>query len=680
MAKGSADRAAAEKRIAALREELARHDRLYFVEHTPEISDQQYDRLMAELRELEAAHPDLITPDSPSQRVGEQPIEGFEHVTHALPMQSVDNTYSPAELLAFDQRVSKVLEGARYSYLVDPKIDGVAVSLRYEQGVFTIGATRGDGKTGDDVTQNLRTLRGIPLKLAGDDWPQVLEVRGEVYWPRPAFVKHNEKRVAAGEEPFANPRNATSGTLKQLDPRLVADRGLRFAVHGFGVIEPWPEEVRENSAMNARLRSWGLPTHPLTKLYDDIEGVIADLDEWLKQRAALEYDIDGLVIKVERFDQRNVLGSTSKAPRWCIAYKFAAEQAETTLESITLQVGKLGTITPVANLSAVLLAGTTVKRASLHNFDQVERLDLHVGDRVIVEKAGEIIPQVVAVAARGENAEAIKRPTKCPDCGEAVVQDEGGVYLRCINPTCPAQLVERLKFFCGRNQMDIEGAGAVLVETLVRETLVATYGDLYRLADKREALLALERMGEKSVDGLLAGIEASKQRPLARVLAALNIRHIGNSTAELLAHHFGAMDAIAAADEEALVAVDGVGPEMAASIRKWLESPAGQAVLADLKQVGVNLTQPRTVSDEKPVFAGKTLVVTGTLARYSRKAIQDRIKTLGGKASSSVSKKTDYVVVGEDAGSKLTKAQELGVPTLSEDEFDALIAELQEQA
>jgi DNA ligase (NAD+) len=680
MAKSSDDRRSAEQRVLALRAEIARHDRLYFVDNSPEISDQQYDQLMAELRELEAAHPDLITPDSPSQRVGEQPLEGFEHVRHRIPMQSVDNTYSPNELRAFDQRVSKTLDGAQYAYLVDPKVDGVAVSLRYEDGRFVVGATRGDGRTGDDITQNLRTLRGIPLRLAGEDWPAVLEVRGEVYWPRPAFDAHNAKRIKAGEEPFANPRNATSGTLKQLDPRLVADRGLHFVVHGFGEIQPWPDDVRDAVQMNKCVRGWGLPTNPLTEVFSDIEAVIESLDRWLQRRGQLDYEIDGLVIKVQRFDQRDVLGSRSKAPRWCIAYKFAAEQAETVLESVTLQVGKQGTITPVANLQPVSLAGTTVKRATLHNYDQIERLELHVGDRVIVEKAGEIIPQVVAVAARGDHAQPIRRPSECPECGGSVQQDAGGVYLRCINPTCPAQLVERLRFFCARDQMDIEGAGAVLVEMLVSQGLVKTYGDLYRLSAQRAELLELERMGQKSVDGLLAGIEASKQQPLARVLAALNIRHIGNTTAELLADHFGDMDSLVAADQESLLKIDGIGAELAQSLRNWFESPAGQAVLVDLKTVGVNMTQPREGSSEAPVLSGKTLVVTGTLSRYTRKEIQDCIKALGGKASSSVSKKTDYVVVGDDAGSKLTKAQELGVATLSEDEFDALITSLQESS
>lgn len=660
-------------RVESLRAEIRRHDRLYFVENAPEISDQAYDALMRELRELEAAHPELVTPDSPSQRVGEQPLEGFEHVRHALPMLSVDNTYSPEEVREFDARVRKLAGDREHDYLVDPKIDGVAVSLRYEKGLLVLGATRGDGETGDDITQNVRTLRGVPLKLDGSGWPEVLELRGEVYWPRSAFDETNRKRIAAGEEPFKNPRNATAGTLKQLDPRLVAERGLRFSAHGLGIVQPMPRGIGRQSAFFARLREWAVPTSPHARVFKGIEPVVAFIAEWDARRRSLDYETDGLVIKIDELALRDELGITSKSPRWCIAYKFAAEQAVTKLLSVDYQVGKLGTITPVANLDPVELAGTTVRRASLHNFEQVKRLDLHIGDFVTVEKAGEIIPQVVGVDAprRAADAAVIEPPTACPECGGDVAQDEGGVYLRCQNPSCPAQLVERLRFYCGRDQMDIEGAGEKFVAAVVAAGLVKSLPDLYTL--EREDLLKLERMGEKSVDSLLAGIEASKARPLARVLAALNIRHVGLSTAEDLAEHFHDIDAIAAASAEQLQAVEGIGVEVAKSVAAWFGSDSGRETIRRLREVGLTMTQPRKQVAADSPLVGKTVVVTGTLAKYSRSEIEQKIKDLGGKVSGSVSKKTSFVVAGADAGSKLEKARSLGVEVLDEAAFDRMI-------
>ncbi len=676
MAKTDAASAAIARRITDLRETLERHDRLYFVEHAPEISDQQYDALMAELRTLEAQRPELVTPDSPTQRVGEQPLEGFEHLVHRTPMRSIDNTYAPEELREFDQRVRRFLNirDDQLAYAVDPKVDGVAVALTYENRKLTLGATRGDGATGDDITQNVRTLRSTPLTLSGEDVPAIVEVRGEVYWPQSAFNRVNEARRAAGEAPFKNPRNATAGTLKQLDPRLVAQRGLVLVCHGFGVIDPFPDNVTTQMELFALFRKWGLPTSPHLTRYPNIDELVAALDAWAQRRFELDYDTDGLVIKVDELALRDRLGATSKAPRWAIAYKFAAEQAQTVLESVTLQVGKLGTITPVANLRPVELAGTTVKRASLHNFDQIERLDVHIGDAVTVAKAGEIIPQIIAVDAsqRPQHAPPIERPPACPECGREVAQDAGAVALRCLNPACPAQVVERLKYFCARDQVDIEGAGAVLVETLVREQLVTRPGDLYRLADQRERLLQLERMGEKSVDNLLAGVEASKRRPLARVLAALNIRHVGGATAEDLANAFREMQALQDASLEDLVEVEGVGPEVAASLHTWLQSDVGRETIEDLRSVGVNMTQPKDESAGDRPLDGKTIVVTGTLERFSRREIQELIKRLGGKVSSSVSAKTDYLVAGADPGGKLAKAQSLNVRVLTEDEFQTL--------
>ncbi len=665
-----------EEKLAKLRDEIRRHDRLYFVELRPEISDEAYDRLMNELRALETAHPELVTPDSPTQRVSEKPTEGFAQVRHSVRMGSIDNTYSEAELRDFDARVRKLLERPPNGYFAEPKIDGVAVSLRFEHGRLALAATRGDGDVGDDITLNLRTLRSVPLTLAGEDWPAVLEVRGEVFWPRAAFDAENRRRVEAGDEPFRNPRNATAGTLKQHDPRITAARGLAFSAHGLGEISPFPAGVTRYSQLLDRYRSWGIPVSPASRALPDIEQVAAFVHDWEQQRHALPYETDGLVIKVDLFAERDVLGFTSKSPRWCIAYKYAAEQAQTRLVSVDYQVGKLGTITPVANLEPVELAGTTVRRASLHNFDQVARLGLHVGDWVTVEKAGEIIPQVVAVddARREPGAVEVRAPQECPSCAAPVRKDESGVFLRCVNPTCPAQLIERLRFFCGRDQMDIEGAGAVLVELLVREKLVASVADVFRLQARRDELLQLDRMGEKSVDKLLAAIETAKTRPLARVLAALAIQHVGESTAEVLADHFGTIDGLLAASAEQFTEVEGVGDEVAKSLRSWLDSDVGRRTIADLREAGVNLTQPRRTVEGPQVLAGKTLVVTGTLEKFSRKQIEDEIKKHGGKVSGSVSKKTDYLVAGADAGSKLEKAKTLGVAVLSEAEFVSLIS------
>ncbi len=662
-------------RTEALREQIRRHDYLYFVKNDPQVSDFEYDRLMAELRKLEAAYPDLITPDSPTQRVGERPLEGFQSVRHAVPMLSIDNTYSEGELREFDQRVRRRLDGRAPEYLVDPKIDGIAVALRYEQGRLAVAATRGDGETGDDITANARAIRSIPLRLSGEDWPALLDVRGEVYWPRTDFEQTNQRREAEGLERFKNPRNATAGTLKQLDSRVVASRALAFCAHGFGLIEPFPPEVRRASQLFERFERWGLRISEHRRRFGDLDALIAFIHVWDQKRFELPFDTDGLVIKVDALCDRDILGVASKSPRWCIAYKYAAEQAGTRLLSVDFQVGKLGTITPVANLEPVELAGTTVRRASLHNFDQVQRLDVRVGDVVTVEKAGEIIPQVVAVdlSRRPDGAAPIVPPASCPECGGEVVRDEGGVYLRCINPTCPAQLVERLRFFCGRDQMDIEGAGEVLVAQLVSAGLAHTVADLFRLHQKRDALLALERMGEKSVDSLLAGIEAARARPVARLLTALNIRHVGATTAELLAGHFGSMPALRAADEVQLQEVEGIGPEVSRSIRQWMDHAANQLLLDELAALGVNQTQPRRARASDALL-GKTVVVTGTLQKYTRQQAEALVKEHGGKSAGSVSKKTDYVVAGENAGSKLDKAHQLGIVVLDEAAFERLLA------
>lgn len=660
----------AKKRIAELREEICQHDYKYYVLAEPVIDDREYDRLLEELQNLEKQFPHLITPDSPTQRVGGQPLEGFEQVRHAVPMLSIDNTYNEAELREFDARVARALGGDDYEYVIDPKIDGVAVSLRYEDGRLVLAATRGDGTTGDNITQNVRTIRNVPLKLRGKGAAQkVLEVRGEIYWPTKDFQRFNKLREERGEPTFANPRNGAAGTLKQLDPRLVRERDLSFCAHGIGEVRPLPAD--RQSELFELLKEWGIPISPNFKVVKCIDEAIAWIREWETKRAKLDFATDGMVLKVDQFYQRDVLGRTSRFPRWAIAFKFESERARTRLHSVRFQVGKLGTITPVANLDPVLLGGTTVKSASLHNFDQVERLGVRIGDYVYIEKAGEIIPQVVEVdkEARPEGTQSIRPPACCPCCGSETVRDEGGVFLRCTNPSCPAQFKERLRFFCGRDQMDIEGVGPALVEQLADKGLVKTFADLYRLKNRPDQLLGLERMGEKSVDNLLGAIESSKDRPLSRVLAALNIPHVGVSTALLLAEHFGTMEALQAATTEQLMETPGVGPELAGSIHQFLTSEQGRKVIDDLRAVGVNLVQPKKKVDGPQPFAGMSIVVTGTLETFSRKEIQDLIATLGGKAVGSVSKNTAFVVAGADPGSKLEKAKSLGVEVIDETEF-----------
>jgi len=657
------------KKIEKLRDAIRRHDYAYYVLAEPAISDREYDRLLAELHELEEAHPELIRPDSPTQRVGGEPIEGFRHVKHAIPMLSVDNTYEPEQLREFDARVRRGLGAARYRYFVDPKVDGVAVSLRYEQAALVLAATRGDGKTGDDITHSARTVKTVPLKLVGDDVPDVVEVRGEIYWPNEDFLAFNERRASAGEATFANPRNATAGTLKQLDPRKVADRALAFVAHGFGVIEPMSDATV--SDLFARFAVWGVPTAPHTRCYDDMERLIADLDDWQTRRRELPFETDGLVIKIDHFAQRRKLGSTSKYPRWCIAYKFEAEQAESKLIRVDYQVGKQGTITPRAVMEPMLLSGTTVRHASLHNFDQVERLDVRLGDTVIVEKAGEIIPQVVGVVKekRPSGARRIKRPTSCPVCDGDVEQDEGGVYLRCINPTCDAQLKERLIHFVGRNQMDIDGAGEVLIETLVDKGFLGDYADLYHLHQRRDELVELDRMGERSVDKLLEGIERSKKQPLARVLASLNVRHVGASTAEAIADYFPSIETLRQATEEELIEVPDVGTEVARSLAHFFSSDDGARVIDRLIEAGLKMNHDRAAPAEGGAFDGLTVVITGTLDSMDRKEAQELVKRLGGKATGSISSKTSLVVAGDSPGSKRDKAEKLGIEVIDEAEF-----------
>jgi DNA ligase (NAD+) len=666
------------ERIEQLRREIRRHDQLYYVLAKPEISDREYDALFDELKRLEAEHPELVTPDSPTQRVGGEPVDGFARVSHEPPMLSIDNTYSLDDLRQFDARIAKALGDEPYCYLVEPKIDGVAASLRYEDGALTLAATRGDGRAGDDITENAKAIKSIPLRLVGQGGeskkiPSVLEIRGEIYWPADAFAKFNSARVAAGEDTFANPRNGTAGTLKQLDPKIVAKRSLAFIAHGFGTVEPMPATESAWEFMEM-LKRWGIPASRHAKLCDSVEQVGEFIEEWARQRYDEPYETDGVVVKIDSLAQRQTLGHTSRYPRWCIAYKYAAERAETVLRDVSFQVGRLGTITPVAHFEPVQLAGTTVSNASLHNFDQIDRLDVRLGDSILVEKAGEIIPQVVQVVTdhRPADAKPIAPPERCPACGGAVGRDEGGVYIRCVNPECPAQLKERLRFFAGRNQMDIENLGPALIDQLIDSGLVKHFADLYSLTF--EQLTGLERMGEKSARNLIEAVEASKGRGLARLMAGLGIRHVGSRAADMLSRHFGDIDSLANAGEDELADVEEIGPVIAASVRQFFAGERGGEIIERFKASGVKMSAESVgASAGGGLLAGKTVVVTGTLENYSRSEIKELIKNLGGRSASSVSKKTDFVLAGDNPGSKVDKAKTLGVEIINEEEFGEMI-------
>jgi len=665
------DRAQAEREIQRLREQIRYHDYKYYVEARPEISDLEYDRLVQRLRELEAQFPELVTPDSPTQRIGDQPVPELRSVRHRVPMLSIDNTYSQQEVRAWAQRIARMLPGEKIEYVVEYKIDGVAIALTYERGLLVLGATRGNGVVGDDVTHNVRTIRDVPLRLRGDDPPPVVELRGEVYMTNSDLVRLNEQQKKKGEPPFANTRNVTAGSIRLLDPKLCAQRRLRMFVHSLGYTEG--VEFATHMEFLAQVRRWGLKPTPHAQVFADIDAVLAHCDELIQRLHELDFEVDGLVIKVNSLDQQRRLGATSKSPRWLIAYKFEKYEATTRVLDIQVQVGKTGIVTPVAILEPVEIAGTVVSRASLFNKDEVERKDVRVGDVVVVEKAGKIIPHVVRVEKhlRKTRLPKFHFPTRCPECGTPLVQDEGGVYIRCPNPDCPAQVRERIRFFASREGMDIEGLGEKLVDQLVSAGLVKTYGDLYRL--KQEQLEKLERMGKKSSQNLIRNIQASKRRGLARLLNALAIRHVGRHVAQVLARHFGSMDRLMQASREELAAIPEIGPVIAESVYDFLHSPRGREIIEDLHRQGVLMEEPQTQQPREKPLAGKTIVVTGTLKNFTRDEIKQVIEQYGGRAASSVSRKTDFVLVGEKPGSKLQKARQLGVPTLSEEEFLALI-------
>ncbi len=659
--------------VERLRAEIWRHNRLYYVEAEPEISDLEYDRLIKRLEQIEREHPELDSPDSPTHKVGGEPIAGFVQAEHRVPMLSIENVYEEAGVKKFDGDVRKSLgKETRPEYCLEFKIDGVSLALIYERGMLTRAITRGDGRKGDNVSQNAKTIRGVPLRLSGDDVPAVVEIRGEAYIANSDFAHIRAEQIAANDEPFANPRNATAGALKLLDPKLCAARRLRFFAHSIGYSEGTIYETH-GQFLDA-IRRWGVPTTPRFASFPNMEAALEYAHQLMDELHTLDFEVDGLVFKVNSLEQREQLGRTSKAPRWVIAYKWEKYEAVTQLNEIEIQVGKTGALTPVAHLKPVEIAGTTVSRASLHNADEIGRLQLRIGDWVVVEKAGKIIPHVVRVEEhrRDGSEREFVFPEACPDCGTAAVKDEGGVYIRCPNPQCPAQLREWLRFYASRGAMDIEGLGSKLVEQLTDSGLVRSLPDVYRLKDRRDELLKLDRMGEKSVDGLLRGIEESNSRPLWRLLVGLNIRHVGTRTAQILADRFGTLDKIMRQSEEELATVDEVGPVIAKTIHAFFTSTAAQQLIEDLRGFVLNFGEPLP---EQPLDAGPrkleglTIVVTGTLAKFSRDQIKELIHQHGGKPSDSVSKKTSFVVAGENAGSKLTKAQELGVPVLTEEEF-----------
>ncbi|MCP4785026.1 MAG: NAD-dependent DNA ligase LigA [Fuerstiella sp.] len=665
------------QQIEQLRAELERHNRLYYVQATQEIPDRDYDRMMADLQRLEHEHPQYDSPTSPTHKVGGDPIDGFEQYEHRVPMLSIDNAFEEQELVDWDAGLRKALEQDKPEYSVEYKIDGVAMALVYEEGLLVRGVTRGNGVVGDDITSNSRVVGGVPLHLETSSPPAVLEVRGEVVILNEDFARFQAAQVAAGDEPFKNPRNAAAGALKLLDPKEARKRSLRFLAHGVGHVDgiSWQHYLQFLDS----IRDMGLPVTPSVGRATGFDELMVVVGRMMEGVASLPFEVDGIVIKLNRLPERNQLGTTSRSPRWVRAYKWERYEAETRVVDIAIQVGKTGTLTPVAELDPVEIDGTTVSRASLHNRDELQRLGVMVGDTVLVEKAGKIIPHVLRVneAERTGDETPFAFPEFCPECGATVQQDDGGVYIRCGNPTCPAQLRETLIFFASRPAMDIDGLGEKLVEQLLDSGLIDGIPSLYRLGEQREKLLELERLGEKSIDRLLAGIEASKQQPFWRLLTGLNIRHVGQSNAQVLECAFGTGDEIAAQTEESLSAIDDIGPVIAASVYQFFCSNVGGSLLRELKELGLNPGTPVDRSCEigtnSEKLTGKSLVVTGTLARMSRDEAKQLIRHHGGKASGSVSGKTDYLVAGEKAGSKLTKAQGLGVRILTEEEFLAML-------
>ncbi|MET0089641.1 MAG: NAD-dependent DNA ligase LigA [Candidatus Thiodiazotropha sp.] len=666
------------EQVDRLRQEIDYHNRQYYVFDDPKISDSGYDRLMRELQELEARYPQLITPDSPTQRVGDKPLEGFDEVVHAVPMLSLDNAFDDTEMQEFERRIRDRLKlsfDTPVHYLAEPKLDGLALSLRYQDGRLVQGATRGDGSRGEDVTSNVRTIKAIPLKLQGSDWPGVLEVRGEVFMPRQGFEDFNERARAEGLKTFVNSRNAAAGSLRQLDPRITAQRPLTFYAYGFGEVTP-PLQAEKLSQRMQRLRDWGLPISPLMAVVEGSAGCIGYYRNIQQQRDGLAYDIDGVVFKVDELGLQEQLGFVSRAPRWAVAYKFPAQEEMTRVEAIEFQVGRTGAVTPVARLLPVFVGGVTVSNATLHNMDEVRRKDVRVGDQVIVRRAGDVIPEVVQVvlAERPDDTQPVALPSHCPVCGSDIVSPEGEAVARCSGGLfCPAQRKEAIKHFASRKAMDIEGLGGKLVEQLIERGLVNTPAELFSLS--LDQLSGLERMAEKSAQNVLEALAKSRDTTLARFLYGLGIREVGEATAQALALHFTTLEAIEQADEETLQETPDVGPIVAAHIASFFRQPHNREVIDALLEAGVNWPRIERPEAHAQPLAGKTFVITGTLSR-PRDDFKAELMALGAKVAGSVSAKTDYLVAGEAAGSKLAKAEKLGVTVLDEAGLQSLLATL----
>ncbi|MBT5924981.1 MAG: NAD-dependent DNA ligase LigA [Verrucomicrobia bacterium] len=656
------------------------HDYVYYVQAKPEIPDQEYDRLYRELTDIEQHFPAYITPDSPTQRVGGQPVEGFKTVKHAVPMMSLDNTYSQEELIGFLNRVQKLLPDEQLEWTVEPKVDGVAVSLRYENGKLVNGSTRGDGASGDDITSNLRTLRSIPIQLdlKESSVPSVLEVRGEVFMTRTGFHRLNQRRLDEGDEPFANPRNATAGSLKMLNPKIVAQRPLDIVVYGVGQVEKGDAVLpNKHSGMLEYFRKLSLPAPEHVWTCHDTASFGKVLDEIEVLRHELDYETDGAVIKLNDIELRDQIGATAKAPRWAIAYKFAAEQAETKLKRIFIQVGRTGALTPVAELEPVLVSGSTVSRATLHNADEIQRKDIRIGDSVVIEKAGEIIPAVVRVVIEKRSIDATPYifPDACPECGANAVKMESsgvmGAVWRCPNLDCPAQIRGRLEHWCSRKAMDIEGGGAALMEQLVAKEFAKDVADLYELSP--DQVSSLERKGDKSAKNFIDSLQDSKSRDLWRILFGLGILHVGAGVAKTLARYFENMQDIMQSNVEQLTALDEVGEIIAGSVVDWFSLERNQNLVRRLEEAGFVMKSSIFQKASSHPLSKTIWILTGTLPTLTRQHAADKIEEVGGKVSSSVSKKTDYVLAGESAGSKLEKAQKLGVAVLNEDAFLELL-------
>lgn len=655
------------KRVDSLRATLENHNYYYYVQDDPRIPDAEYDRLFRELQKLEAEHPELATEDSPTRRVGSSAETSFEEVTHRLPMLSLDNAFSEDELRDFDRRVRDRLgEDGAIEYVCEPKLDGLAVSLHYENGTLTRAATRGDGYTGEDITANIRTIPSVPLKLRGSGYPDLVEVRGEVYMPRAGFEKLNERLAEQGEKTFVNPRNAAAGSLRQKKSTVTARRPLELCAYSMAVTDEsvLPETHWDSLQL---VRDWGFRINPEMRKAEGVEACLDAYNELMAKRDSLPYEIDGIVFKVNRLDLQQELGFVSRAPRWAIAHKFPAQEELTIIEDVEFQVGRTGAVTPVARLKPVFVGGVTVSNATLHNMDEIRRLDVHIGDTVFIRRAGDVIPQVVKVVPEKRPAMApmVEMPEHCPVCGSDIVQIEGEAVARCSGGLyCPAQRKEAIRHYASRKAMDIEGLGDRLIEMLVDEGMVSTVADLYRLT--KFQIASLERMGDKSAANLIAAIDRSREPVLWRFLYALGIREVGEATAKGLAAHFGTLEAISEADEESLQTVPDVGPIVAGHIRSFFDQPHNQETLAALKEAGVTWQEEQVLSVDEQPLSGQTWVLTGTLSGMTRDEAKEKLEQLGAKVAGSVSKKTACVVAGEAAGSKLAKAEQLGVPVLDE--------------